>query len=80
MLFARTPHIGIGGCILLGGFSWLSTEKGCISDPASLKDAEVVKYDGSVVMASDEPDLLWALRGGGGGFGGKILDPEKHPH
>ena len=34
-------------------------------------DAEVVKADGSVVWASTEPDLLWALRGGGSGFCGK---------
>lgn len=34
-------------------------------------DCEVVKFDGSVIWASSEPDLLWALRGGGPGFGGK---------
>ncbi|KAK5703397.1 hypothetical protein LTS12_028335, partial [Elasticomyces elasticus] len=32
-------------------------------------DVKVVKYDGSVVWASTEPGLLWACRGGGGGFG-----------
>lgn len=67
---ARTPSIGVGGTILNGGLSWMSTEYGCISDPVNFIDAEVVKYDGSVVMASKEPDLLWALRGSGGGFGG----------
>ena len=35
-------------------------------------DAQIVKTNGQVVWASAEPDLLWALRGGGGGFGGKI--------
>lgn len=44
---------------------------GCVSDPANFIDAEVVKHDGSVVMASTEPELMWALRGGGGGVGGK---------
>jgi hypothetical protein len=34
-------------------------------------DCEVVKYDGSVFWASQEPELLWAIRGGSGGFGGK---------
>lgn len=33
-------------------------------------DAQVVKLDGQVVWASAEPDLLWALRGAGGSFGG----------
>ncbi|GKT59898.1 cysteine desulfurase [Colletotrichum tofieldiae] len=66
---ARTPSIGVTGSILNGGLSWMSTEYGGISDPINFLDAEVVKYDGTVVMASQEPNLLWALRGGGGGFG-----------
>ncbi|KAL3256096.1 hypothetical protein ABHI18_007834 [Aspergillus niger] len=66
---ARTPCVGIAGTIISGGVSWLSREYGCISDPSNMLDAKVVKYDGSVVWASSEPDLLWALRGGGGGFG-----------
>ncbi|PLB44948.1 FAD-binding domain-containing protein [Aspergillus steynii IBT 23096] len=66
---ARTPCVGVAGTIVSGGFSWLSGEYGCISDPANMLDAKVVKYDGSVVWASAEPELLWALRGGGGGFG-----------
>ncbi|KAF2095483.1 FAD-binding domain-containing protein [Rhizodiscina lignyota] len=66
---ARTPCIGIGGSILSGGFSWLSGEFGCISDPANMLDAQVVKLDGSIVWASEEPELLWALRGSTGGFG-----------
>ncbi|KAK1634119.1 FAD binding domain-containing protein [Colletotrichum phormii] len=66
---ARTPSIGVTGSILNGGLSWMSTEYGGISDPINFLDAEVVKYDGTVIMASQEPDLLWSLRGGGGGFG-----------
>ncbi|KAF9889041.1 hypothetical protein FE257_008018 [Aspergillus nanangensis] len=66
---ARTPGVGVAGTIISGGFSWLSSEHGCISDPANMLDAKVVKHDGSVVWASAEPELLWALRGGGGGFG-----------
>ncbi|KAL2822106.1 FAD-binding domain-containing protein [Aspergillus granulosus] len=66
---ARTPCVGVAGTIISGGLSWLSNEYGYISDPTNLLDAKIVKYDGSVVWASSEPDLLWALRGGGGGFG-----------
>lgn len=49
----------------------MSSEYGGISDPINFLDAEVVKYDGTVAMASQEPGLLWSLRGGGGGFGSK---------
>ncbi|KAJ9416827.1 hypothetical protein QL093DRAFT_2103080 [Fusarium oxysporum] len=64
-----TPSVGVGGSILHGGFSWMSSEFGMISDPINFIDAEVVKYDGSIVMASTKPELIWALRGSGGGFG-----------
>ncbi|KAL4976604.1 hypothetical protein BDW66DRAFT_159602 [Aspergillus desertorum] len=71
-LGARTPCVGVAGTILSGGYSWLSSEYGCISDLANMLDAKVVKFDGSVVWASAEPELLWALRGGGDGFGGQL--------
>lgn len=67
----RTPCIGIGGSILCGGFSWLSAQYGLTSDPQNMLDAQVVKLDGEVIWATEEPDLLWALRGAGGSFGGK---------
>ena len=53
-----------------GGIGWMSSEYGLASDPQNMLDAEVVKMDGQVIWASEEPDLLWALRGGGGNFGG----------
>lgn len=56
---------------ITGGISWLSSEYGLTSDPHNMLDAQIVKADGQVVWGSAEPDLLWALRGGGGGFGGK---------
>ncbi|KAF1813612.1 FAD-binding domain-containing protein [Eremomyces bilateralis CBS 781.70] len=66
---ARQPFVGVGGSILGGGVSWLSMEHGLISNAKNLLDAQVVLADGSVVWASSEPDLMWAIRGGGGNFG-----------
>jgi len=65
---ARCTYVGVSGSILHGGQSWLSSEHGLASDPQNLLDVQVVKLDGSIIWASEEPDLLWALRGGGGGF------------
>lgn len=81
MVAARTPGLGVGGSILSGGFGWASGEFGCASDPANLLDAQVVKLDGSVVWASEEPDLLWALRGTCGGFGAvTAFKLQAHPY
>lgn len=70
MLSARTPFVGVGGSILTGGVSWASQEFGLASDPQNLLDAHIVMTTGRSLWASEEPDLLWALRGGGGNFGG----------
>jgi FAD/FMN-containing dehydrogenase len=58
----------VGGSTLCGGFSWLSGEFGCLSDPQNMFDMQVVKLDGSVLWASEEPELLWAMRGTEGAF------------
>ncbi|SED21213.1 FAD-dependent oxidoreductase [Streptomyces melanosporofaciens] len=61
--------VGMAGLTLGGGYGPLGGRFGLAAD--NLAGAEVVLADGSVVWADaeHEPDLFWALRGGGGNFG-----------
>jgi FAD/FMN-containing dehydrogenase len=67
--FGDTGTVGIGGITTGGGVGFLSRAQGLTID--NVLAAQVVTADGAIheVDAEHEPDLFWAIRGGGGNFG-----------
>jgi FAD/FMN-containing dehydrogenase len=73
--------VGVAGLVQGGGFG--SFSKGYGTAAASLLEAEIVTADGAIRIVNDvrEPDLFWALKGGGGGTFGVVtrLTLATHP-
>jgi FAD/FMN-containing dehydrogenase len=67
--FGDTASVGLGGLTVGGGVGYLSRKFGLTVD--NLLAAEVVTADCTLrrVDAENEPELFWAIRGGGGNFG-----------
>ena len=67
--FGDTSSVGIAGLTLGGGIGYLVRKYGLAID--NLVSAELVTADGRLLIASERqnPELFWAIRGGGGNFG-----------
>jgi FAD binding domain len=65
-LAGSSPDVGVTGYTLGGGLGWLARRYGLAAN--SVTAAELVTADGDLVRtdAGHEPDLFWAVRGGGG--------------
>jgi FAD/FMN-containing dehydrogenase len=68
-LAGSSPDVGVVGYTLGGGLSWLSRKYGLGTN--RVRAIDVVTASGELVRTdwAEEPDLFWALRGGGGAFG-----------
>ena len=68
-LHGSSPNVGVVGYSLGGGIGWLAREHGLSAE--SVLAVEVVTADGTLVRAdrTQNTELFWALRGGGGGLG-----------
>ena len=67
-LAGTSPDVGVIGYMLGGGISWLVRKHGLATNSVTALD--VVTADGRLlhIDAENEPDLFWAIRGGGGNF------------
>ena len=67
--FGSAATVGVTGYMMGGGVGFMSRHLGLGS--SAIRSAELVTPDGRIrrIDAGSDPDLFWALRGGGGGFG-----------
>ena len=68
------PHVGFGGLLSAGGYGSLSRQYGTLAD--SVVSAKVVDAQGQLLEANpiENPDLFFAIRGGGGGTYGIVVE------
>jgi hypothetical protein len=69
VLHGSSPDVGVVGYTLGGGMGWLARSRGLAAN--SVTAVELVTSEGRIVRLDNEnePDLFWAVRGGGGSFG-----------
>jgi len=63
-----SPNVGVVGYTLGGGLSWLGRRYGFACNRVTAIDVVTADGEQRLVDAESEPDLFWALRGGGGGY------------
>ncbi len=71
-LHGSSPDVGVAGYSLGGGMGWYARELGLATNSLTAVEIVTTGAEGAHLVratAEDEPDLFWALRGGGGNFG-----------
>jgi hypothetical protein len=63
-----SPNVGVTGYALGGGLSWLGRKYGWACNHVTAIELVTADGEARTVDASSDPDLFWALRGGGGGY------------
>ena len=63
-----SPNVGVTGYTLGGGLSWFGRKHGWACNKVSAIELVTADGEARTVNAASDPDLFWALRGGGGGY------------
>lgn len=67
-LAGSAPDVGVAGYLLGGGCSWFAREHGLACNSVLAVEAVTASGERRVIDGLSDPDLFWALRGGGGNF------------